>query len=184
MASNFADFFAANMGGITLRIYQTIRHKLVFLPICIKTFYRVIRRITTHPTKKTAMQPKILTTSHRPSNMEGRLDKEEQAYSSAPDTLKTPRNGGVRLQPRGRDRLSAIGTIAVFTRVQPTQSGRDFGPLRLPAPSGRLRHRLILQRVHARQPTNGLLVQFHSPLPRLSGSVLYVEGCEAGLEGS
>ena len=98
-------------------------------------------------------------------------------------TVQTFGNGRIQGQPRGRNRLAAIGAKAILPLVDPLQGGADLLPLCLPPPGLRLRHRLVLQRVHASEPASGLLIKRDGFLGVGGGSVLGVEGCEAGLEG-
>ncbi len=56
-------------------------------------------------------------------------------------------------------------------------------PFRLPYPGLRLRHRLILQRIHARQTPDGLLIKLHSRLRVPARRVFGIEGGQAVEEG-
>ncbi len=69
----------------------------------------------------------------------------------------------VDLQPLVGDFIAAIGTVAVFAIVQAPLGHFNSCQVAPARALGRLGHRLLLHGVHARQPTDRLLVQFHRP---------------------
>lgn len=65
------------------------------------------------------------------------------------------------IKPGGRDLIAAILAVAEFTFVETGQGGGDQPEARLPSALDRLRHSLLLHRIHARQTTDGLLIERH-----------------------
>jgi len=64
------------------------------------------------------------------------------------------------------DRIAAVNAKAVFVFVQSSQSGLGLRNFDLPAAFRRLRHGLLLQRIHPAEPANRLLVEFHDVAAR------------------
>ena len=102
--------------------------------------------------------------------------------SSAAGAFETARDGGGGGEARGRDFVAAIGAIAVVARVEPLESGADALPLCLSPPGLRLRHSLVLERIHAREPPHRLLIERDGLLAVEARGVFGVEGVEAGGE--
>ena len=69
----------------------------------------------------------------------------------------------VDLKPFRLDLLAAAQTLPIGSAVQPPQGSIDASDLGRSPLLGRLRHRLALQRVHARQPADTLLVESNRP---------------------
>lgn len=104
-------------------------------------------------------------------------------WPTLPHAVAAAGDGGIGLQTGGRDLLPAIGAIAVVALVQPFEGGVDTLPLGGAAADLGLGHGLVLERVHAGEPTRRLLVERHGAGGVKSGGILGIEGVEAGLEG-
>lgn len=62
-------------------------------------------------------------------------------------------------QPGWRNITAASGAIAPIPFIQPLERGFDPHPLGRPATLLRLRHGLLLHRIHPREPANRILLQ-------------------------
>ena len=102
---------------------------------------------------------------------------------AAAHALKTKRDGGIGGEACRGDGVAALGAKAVFVCVDPVEGGGDLLTLDLATAGLSLCHRLILQRVHARQTPDGLLVEHDGFLAALARNVFGVEVGEAGQQG-
>ena len=73
----------------------------------------------------------------------------------------TERRRRIELQPTRVDELAAILALTIAAIVATAQRGLDAPQRLLSALARTLRHRLLLHRVHARQPADAGLIQHH-----------------------
>lgn len=82
------------------------------------------------------------------------------------------------VQPGLRDFVTAINAVAVFALVDAGECGHDARALGGAAAFGGLRHGLLLERVHAGETPDGLLVERHRLLTIRAQSILFLQSCE------
>ena len=78
---------------------------------------------------------------------------------------------GIKIKPTQWNVFAAIFAKAELAFIHPRKRGMDAGALGRASGAGGLRHGLVLQRIHAAEPSNSLLIQ-HDRLLR---------GCPAGV---
>ncbi|GGX50162.1 hypothetical protein GCM10007385_18180 [Tateyamaria omphalii] len=101
---------------------------------------------------------------------------------SAARAIETAWNGRIRHQALCFDGLTTIGAIAIFIVIEPFEGGKDALAFGIAHPGLGLRHGLVLERIHAGETPDGLLVEFHGGLGVYACGVLGIEGFEAGVE--
>lgn len=105
------------------------------------------------------------------------------ASLAAAHAVETESDGGIGGKACGGDGFAALGAKTVFVFVDAFEGGGDLLTLDLAAAGLRLCHGLILQRVHARQTPDGLLVEHDGFLTALARQVFGIEGGETLEEG-